>query len=112
MATSSGRTPRPIASGRSGRCATDRAGSSDPDFPGTSQVYEPITALPMETLPDTFVHPAGYCQNVLATGRCSVVESPERAGRETVGSSVVHPRTIELTADRPDFRIDVGGRPR
>src|SRR4029450_8905977 len=49
-------------------------GLDDPDLPGTSKVYEPVTALPMETLPDTFVHPAGYCQNVLATGRCAVVE--------------------------------------
>ena len=82
-------------------------GLEDPDFPGTAQVYQPITALPMETLPDTFVHPAGYCQNVLATGRCSVVESPEVLGRETVGIVCLHPRTIELTADRPDFRIDL-----
>ncbi len=36
------------------------------------KVYEPVTLLPAETLPDTFVHPAGYCQNVLATGRCTV----------------------------------------
>jgi hypothetical protein len=48
-------------------------GLADPDFPGTARVYEPVTALPMETLPDTFVHPAGYCQNVLATGRCAVI---------------------------------------
>ena len=82
-------------------------GLEDPDFPGTAQVYEPITALPMETLPDTFVHPAGYCQNVLATGRCSVVESAEMLGRETVGIVCLHPRTIELAADRPDFRIDL-----
>ena len=46
-------------------------GLADRDFPGSSKVYEPLTALPMETLPDTFVHPAGFCQNVLATGRCS-----------------------------------------
>ena len=32
-------------------------GLDDPDFPGPSRVYEPLTALPMETLPDTFVHP-------------------------------------------------------
>ena len=39
-------------------------GLDDPDFPGSSRVYEPVTPLPSETLPDTFVHPAGYCQNV------------------------------------------------
>ena len=44
-------------------------GLDDRDFPGSSRVYEPVTALPTETLPETFIHPAGYCQNVLATGR-------------------------------------------
>ena len=82
-------------------------GLDDPDFPGASRVYEPVTALPMETLPDTFVHPAGYCQNVLATGRCAVVESEPLLDRETIGLTCAHPRTIELTADRPDFRIDL-----
>ncbi len=53
-------------------------GLDDPDFPGPSRVYEPVTALPMETLPDTFVHPAGYCQNVLATGRCAVTGTDDR----------------------------------
>ena len=53
-------------------------GLEDPDFPGPSRVYEPVTALPMETLPDTFVHPAGYCQNVLATGRCLVTGTRPR----------------------------------
>ena len=79
----------------------------DKDFPGMSRVYVPLTPLPMETLPDTFVHPAGYCQNVLATGRCWV------AGTDTVGTrpAVViecdTPRTIELAADRPDFHIQL-----
>ena len=67
---------------------------------------DPVTKH-LETLPDTFVHPAGYCQNVLATGRCSVVESAGMLGRETVGIVCLHPRTIELAADRPDFRIDL-----
>ena len=57
-------------------------GLDDPDFPGPSRVYEPVTALPMETLPDTFVHPAGYCQNVLATGRCLVTGTDLVGGRE------------------------------
>ena len=89
---------RAQSAARARRSATSRA---------RPQVYEPITALPMETLPDTFVHPAGYCQNVLATGRCAVVESRTLLGRETVGLVCAHPRTIELTADRPDFRIDL-----
>ena len=36
----------------------------------------------METLPDTFVHPAGFCQNVLATGRCTITGSAQVIGRE------------------------------
>jgi hypothetical protein len=77
------------------------------DLPGTSRVYVPLTALPMETLPDTFVHPAGYCQNVLSTGDCRVTGLDEVAGRETVVVECDHPRTIEMAADRPDFRIRV-----
>ena len=75
------------------------------DLPGTSRVYRPLTDLPMETLPDTFVHPAGYCQNVLSTGSCRVVGLDEIGGREAVVVECDHPRTIEMAADRPDFRI-------
>jgi outer membrane lipoprotein-sorting protein len=82
-------------------------GLDDPDLPGTSKVYEPVTALPMETLPDTFVHPAGYCQNVLSTGDCRITGLGDVAGRETVVVECDHPRTIEMAADRPDFRIRV-----
>jgi hypothetical protein len=84
-------------------------GLDDRDLPGTSKVYEPLTALPMETLPETFVHPGGYCQNVLATGKCAVIGARVFRGRETIGLTSAHPRTIEMAADRPDFavRIDV-----
>jgi hypothetical protein len=82
-------------------------GLDDPDFPGTSRVYEPVTALPMETLPDTFVHPAGYCQNVLATGRCMVTGTAIVSGREAVLLECDHPRTTELAGDRPDFHISL-----
>jgi hypothetical protein len=82
-------------------------GLDDPDLPGTAKVYEPVTALPMETLPDTFVHPAGYCQNVLATGRCLVSGTDIVAGREAVLLECDHPRTTELPGDRPDFHISV-----
>ena len=82
-------------------------GLDDPDLPGTSKVYEPLTALPMETLPDTFVHPAGYCQNVLATGRCLVTGTVIVAGREAITLECDHPRTTELPGDRPDFRISI-----
>ena len=55
-----------------------RGVTDDGDLPGRSRVYVPLTALPMETLPDLFVHPGGYCQNVLATGDCRVVGSTTR----------------------------------
>jgi len=82
-------------------------GLHDPDFPGMSRVYESVTALPMETLPDTFIHPAGYCQNVLATGRCTVTGTALVAEREAILLECDHPRTIEVAADRPDFRVAI-----
>ena len=79
----------------------------DDDFPGASRVYWPLTPLPMETLPDVFVHPAGYCQNVLATGTCWVSGTAEVAGREAIVVDCDHPRTVEVAADRPDFHVQV-----
>ncbi len=83
------------------------AGLDDPDLPGMSRVYVPVTPLPAESLPELFVHPAGYCQNVLATGACTVLGTDVVAGREAVLLGCDHPRTIERVADRPDFRIDL-----
>jgi hypothetical protein len=82
-------------------------GLDDPDMPGASRVYVPVTALPMETLPDTFVHPAGYCQNVLTTGRCWISGTDVVAGREAIVLEAEHPRSVELVADRPDFHVRV-----
>ena len=82
-------------------------GLDSDDFPGRSRVYWPLTTLPMETLPDTFVHPAGYCQNVLATGRCWIAGTDTVAGREVWVLECDHPRTIEVAADRPDFHVRV-----
>jgi hypothetical protein len=82
-------------------------GPESRDLPGTSRVYAPLTSLPTETLPETFVHPAGYCQNVLTTGACRIV-GPEQVGdREAIVLECDHPRTIEMGADRPDFRIRI-----
>ena len=75
-------------------------GLQDRDFPGPSKVYEPVTPLPTETLPDTFVHPAGYCQNVLATGRCMVS-----------GSAVVNGREVDPARVRPPANHRAGRRP-
>jgi hypothetical protein len=82
-------------------------GLGDRDFPGSSRVYEPVTALPTETLPETFVHPAGYCQNVLATGRCTVIGAEVIDGREAIVLQCDHPRTTEMVGDRPDFEIEI-----
>ena len=60
-------------------------GLDDPDLPGASKVYEPLTALPTESLPETFIHPAGFCQNVLSTGACQVSGPEVISGRETIG---------------------------
>jgi hypothetical protein len=79
----------------------------DAGFPGSARVYEPLTALPMETLPETFVHPAGYAQNVLATGRCWISGTDIVAGREAIVAECDHPRAIEMAADRPDFHVQV-----
>ncbi|MEO5963919.1 MAG: hypothetical protein ABIR11_00535 [Candidatus Limnocylindrales bacterium] len=76
-------------------------------FPGSSKVYTPVTALQSESLPDLFIHPAGYCQNVLATGSCRVTGETTVAGREAIVLECDHPRTIEVAADRPDFAIRV-----
>jgi len=79
----------------------------DEDFPGSARVYSPVTPLQSESLPDLFIHPAGYCQNVLATGVCRITGSTTVAGREAIVLECDHPRTIEVTADRPDFAIRV-----
>jgi hypothetical protein len=72
-----------------------------------SRIYDPVTPLPMETLPDTFVHPAGFCQNVLATGRCTMTGSTTVNGRATIHLRCDHPRSVELPGDRPDHSMDV-----
>jgi hypothetical protein len=82
-------------------------GEAGRDLPGTSRVYVPLTDLPMETLPETFVHPAGYCQNVLATGSCWIAGNDTIGDRQVIVLTSDHPRAIELAADRPDFTIEV-----
>lgn len=89
------------------RPARHRVRGLDRDFPPSSRVYEPLTALPMETLPDTFIHPAGYCQNVLGTGVCWVAGTDTVGRRPAIVVECDHPRTIEMAADRPDFHIQV-----
>ena len=95
-------TKRPVR-----RSVVGVSGRESRDLPGPSRVYAPLTALPMETLPEAFVHPAGYCQNVLSTGVCRVTGLTDVGGREAIGLECEHPRTIDMGADRPDFRIEI-----
>jgi outer membrane lipoprotein-sorting protein len=81
------------------------AGLDGRDLPGTSRAYHPRTSLPANSLVETFVHPAGYCQNVLATGTCRIVGSEVAQGREALILESLHPRTIEMAGDRPDHRL-------
>jgi len=83
------------------------AGLDDPDFPGSSTVYRALTSLPAESLPDAFVHPAGLCQNVLATGRSWVSGVVDVNGREALVVECDHPRSIGIAADRPDHHLQV-----
>jgi outer membrane lipoprotein-sorting protein len=90
------------------RPVRNRVRGLDPGkFPGRSTVYEPITALPMETLPELFVHPAGFCQNVLATGPCWISGTERVAGREAVVVECDHPRAVEREVDRPDYHVQL-----
>jgi outer membrane lipoprotein-sorting protein len=83
------------------------SGAAGRDFPGRSRVYVPLTPLPMESLPDTFIHPAGYCQNVLSTGSCWIAGTETIAGRPAIVVESEHPRSTEVEADRPDFHVQV-----
>jgi len=90
------------------RPVRNRVRGLDPrDYPGRATVYEPITSLPMETLPELFVHPAGYCQNVLATGDCWISGTDRIADREAIVLECAHPRAVERAVDRPDFAVQV-----
>ncbi len=82
-------------------------GTDGKDLPGTSRIYRSVTPLQAESLPELFVHPAGYCQNVLGTGSCLVTGTTTVAGRAAVVLECEHPRTVEVVADRPDFRVRI-----
>ena len=90
------------------RPVRNRIRGLDPrDYPGRSTVYDPITALPMETLAELFVHPAGFCQNVMATGDCWISGTDRVADREAIVVECDHPRTVEREVDRPDYHVQV-----
>jgi outer membrane lipoprotein-sorting protein len=82
-------------------------GTDGADLPGASRVYRSTTPLQAESIPEAFIHPAGYCQNVLGTGSCRVTGTTAVAGREAVVLECDHPRAIEVVADRPDFSVRI-----
>lgn len=90
------------------RPVRNRPRGLDPrEYPGRSTVYEPITPLQMETLAELFVHPAGYCQNVLATGRCWISGTDHVAGRAAILLDCDSPRAVEVSVDRPDYHVQL-----
>ncbi|MDQ3447576.1 MAG: hypothetical protein M3432_00155 [Chloroflexota bacterium] len=84
-------------------------GATDPGLPDFARVWVSRTALPPDTLAETFVHPRGLCRNVLATGLVTIVGSVTLAGeRESILLRCDHPRTSHLLTDRPDRWLEVG----
>ena len=80
-----------------------RVADIDRDLPAFGRVYHPLTPLPAGTLADTFVHPHGFCRNVLATGRLSLAGiATGAAGREMTLVRCDHPRSAKVLVDRPD----------
>lgn len=95
--------------------ATDRrlppppAGSTNAQLPAFARVYLPVTRLPSETVADMFVHPHGFCHNVLATGRLRQLGTALLGGdREAIILRCDHPRTSHVLTDRPDHWLEVG----
>ena len=108
----SGPTRPSTSSARTGRSGGPVVGLEDRDLPGMSTVYRPLTALPMETLPDTFVHPAGFCQNVLATGALLGLRH-DRDRRSRGDRARLRPPADDRDPGRPARSSPAGGvRPR
>lgn len=91
------------------RMPTRPVGADAIDLPKFAQIYLPVTTLPAETLADTFVHPNGFCRNVLGTGVVTRRGTQALAGgRETILLRCDHPRTSHVLTDRPDHWLEVG----
>jgi len=84
-------------------------GATDPGLPDLSRVRVPRTPLPPDTVAETFVHPRGFCRNVLATGLVTMMGSVSlMREREAILLRCDHPRTNHLLNDRPDRWLEVG----
>ena len=93
---------------RSRPLAGPPGGADGPDLPAFARVYRPRTPLPAGSLAETFVHPHGFCRNVLSTGALRFDGVRELAGgREAVVIRCDHPRTTKVLTDRPDHRLDI-----
>ena len=90
------------------RMPTAPVGVDDPELPSFARIYLPVTALPAESLADTFIHPNGFCRNVLGTGVVTRRGTAEIAGREAILLRCDHPRTSHVLTDRPDHWLEVG----
>jgi hypothetical protein len=96
-----------------GRTATRRraprvpVGVLDPDLPAHSRVYAAQTLLPAETVADTFIHPHGFCRNVLRSGVVTRRGTAAIAGREAILLRCDHPRVSHVLLDRPDHWLEV-----
>ena len=77
---------------------------ADPSLPAFARIVPAITELPMESLPEAFVHPTGLARN-LATGRVALVGQAHIAGREALVLEIGHPRTTLIETDRPDRTV-------
>ena len=84
------------------------AGATDAGLPSFSRVRPSQTPLPPDTVAETFVHPRGFCRNVLATGLVTMMGSLTLVrDREAILLRCDHPRTSHLLNDRPDRWLDV-----
>ena len=84
-------------------------GAEDANLPAHARIYLPVTTLPAETLADTFVHPHGFCRNVLSTGVVTRRGTQVLANnREAFLLRCDHPRTAHVLTDRPDHWLELG----
>jgi hypothetical protein len=83
-------------------------GAGDPELPAFARLREPLTALPPESVAETFVHPHVYARNVLASGVVRLLGTTSLAGGRTAFVlRVDHPRTTHVLTDRPDHWLEV-----
>jgi len=81
--------------------------ASRPRLPGPVQGVRARDPAPDGDPDDTFVHPAGYCQNVLAPGAAWSPDRTWSTGREASSSSAITRERPSLAADRPDFHLSL-----